>query len=88
MKTLFKVVLSSILFLSVTPAPAMDFSEKAGMEEIKKKKKKAGKKLSEKGKKVIQKMLKGEKCDFESSKLSKREWNELMESFGFKEKIV
>ena len=51
MKTLFKVVLSSILFLSVTPAPAMDFSEKAGMEEIKKKKKKAGKKLSEKGKK-------------------------------------
>ena len=51
MKTLFKVVLSSILFLSVTPAPAMDFSEKAGMEEIKKKKKKPGKKLSEKGKK-------------------------------------
>jgi hypothetical protein len=50
MKTLFKVVLSSILFLSVTPAPAMDFSEKAGMEEVKKKKK-AGKKLSEKGKK-------------------------------------
>ena len=33
------------------------------------------------------KMLKGEKCDLESSKLSKREWNELMESFGFKEHI-
>ena len=44
--------------------------------------------LSGKGKKVIQKMLKGEKCDLESSKLSKREWNELMESFGFKEKIL
>jgi hypothetical protein len=33
-------------------------------------------------------MLKGEKCDLEESKLSKREWNELMESFGFKEKIL
>jgi len=38
--------------------------------------------------KVREKMLKGEKCDLESSKLSKREWNELMESFGFKEKIL
>jgi len=47
-----------------------------------------GMELSAKGKKVIQKMLKGEKCDPESSKLSKREWNELMESFGFKEKIL
>ena len=28
-----------------------------------------------------------QKCDFETSNLSKREWNELMESFGFKEKI-
>ena len=37
---------------------------------------------------VIQKMIKGESCDFESSTLSKREWNELMESFGFKEKIL
>ena len=44
--------------------------------------------LSSKGKTVIQKMLKGEKCDLDSSKLSKREWNELMESFGFKEKIL
>ena len=47
-----------------------------------------GMELSAKGKKVIHKMLKGEKCDFESAKLSKREWNELMESFGFKEKIL
>ncbi|MDC0059865.1 FAD-dependent thymidylate synthase, partial [Pelagibacteraceae bacterium] len=46
-----------------------------------------GMELSAKGKLVIQKMLKGEGCDLETSKLSKREWNELMESFGFKEKI-
>ena len=44
--------------------------------------------VSAKGKKVIQKMIKGEKCDIESSGLSKREWNELMTSFGFTEKIV
>ena len=44
--------------------------------------------LSAKGKTVIQKMIKGEPCDFESSKLSKREWNELMESFGFNEKMI
>ena len=47
-----------------------------------------GTELSAKGKSVIQKMVKGEPCDFDSSKLSKREWNELMESFGFKEKII
>tara|TARA_B110000438_G_C15739166_1_gene617667 strand:- start:351 stop:1298 length:948 start_codon:yes stop_codon:yes gene_type:complete len=46
-----------------------------------------GMELSAKGKNVIQKMIKGETCDFETSKLSKREWNELMESFGFKENI-
>ena len=40
--------------------------------------------LSAKGKIVIQKMIKGEKCDMESSGLSKREWNELMDSFDFK----
>ena len=43
--------------------------------------------VSAKGKKVIQKMAKGEKFDFESSELSKREWNELMLSFDFKEHI-
>ena len=41
-----------------------------------------------KGKKVIQKMIKGEKVTHDNSELSKREWNELMISFGFKEKIV
>ena len=44
--------------------------------------------LSAKSKVVVQKMLKGEKCNLENSNLSKREWNELMESLGFKEKIV
>ena len=44
--------------------------------------------VSAKGKKVIQKMVKGEKYDIESSGLSKIEWNELMTSFGFTEKLV
>jgi thymidylate synthase (FAD) len=47
-----------------------------------------GMELSAKAKNVIQKMLKGENSNLESSNLSKREWNELMESFGFKEKIL
>ena len=46
-----------------------------------------GMELSAKGKIVIQKMIKGERCDIESSGLSKREWNELMDSFGFKEHL-
>ena len=33
-------------------------------------------------------MAKGEKASYESSGLSKREWNELMTSFGFTEKAV
>ena len=47
-----------------------------------------GMELSAKSKLVIQKMIKREKCDFETSNLSKREWNELMKSFGFKDKII
>ena len=47
-----------------------------------------GMELSSKGKFVISKMIKGEDCGFENSKLSKREWNELMQSFGFKEKMI
>ena len=42
MKNLLKLILASFIFLSATPAPAMDFS--AGMEEVKKKKKKKKKK--------------------------------------------
>ena len=44
--------------------------------------------VSAKGKKVIQQMAKGEKVSHESSGLSKREWNELMMSFEFKDKLV
>ena len=44
--------------------------------------------ISAKGKKVIQQMVKGKKVTHETSELSKREWNELMTSFGFTEKIV
>ena len=44
--------------------------------------------VSAKGKNAIQLMIKGEKVTHENSGLSKREWNELMISFGFKEKIV
>ena len=47
-----------------------------------------GMELSAKGKLVIQKMIKGEKCDIKSSGLSKREWNELMDSFGFKQHLA
>ena len=44
--------------------------------------------VSAKGKKVIQQMAKGEKVTHESSGLSKREWNELMNSFEFKDKLI
>ena len=44
--------------------------------------------VSAKGKKIIQQMVNGEKISFENSGLSKREWNELMTSFSFEDKIV
>ena len=44
--------------------------------------------VSAKGKVIIQKFLKGEKANFDESKLSKREWNELMDSFGLSEEIL
>ena len=44
--------------------------------------------ISEKNKKTIQKMVKGKKVDYESSGLSKREWNELMVSFDFTDKTI
>ena len=47
-----------------------------------------GMEISAKGKIVIQKMIKGEKCDINSSGLSKREWNELMQSFGFTQHLA
>ena len=52
MKNILKLILSVIIFFGTVPSiSAMDYSEKAGMEEIKKKKKKKGKKISKKGKK-------------------------------------
>ena len=52
MKSILKLILSVIIFFGTVPSiSAMDYSEKAGMEEIKKKKKKKGKKISKKGKK-------------------------------------
>ncbi len=35
-----------------------------------------------------QKLIKGENVDVESSDLSKREWNELMEAFGLEDKMI
>ena len=47
-----------------------------------------GTEVSDKGKKVIQKLIKGDKVSMEETGLSKREWNELMTSFEFKDKLV
>jgi len=47
-----------------------------------------GTEVSSKGKIVIQKMISGEKISIEESVLSKKEWNELMNAFELKEKIV
>ena len=46
-----------------------------------------GTEVSSNGKLIIQKLIKGEKIDMEKSGLSKREWNELMQSFNLKENI-
>ena len=47
-----------------------------------------GTEVSSKGKILIQKLIKGEKIDMESSGLSKREWNELMVAFDLKDKLI
>ena len=47
-----------------------------------------GTEVSEKGKMIIKKIIKGEKIDLESSGLSKREWNELMLAFEIDDKII
>ena len=47
-----------------------------------------GMELSAKGKKVIQKLIKGEEVSPDQSGLSKREWNELMEAFNLKDKLI
>ena len=47
-----------------------------------------GTEVSAKGNVVIQKLIKGEDVSLESSGLSKREWNELMEAFNLKDKLI
>ena len=47
-----------------------------------------GTEVSAKGKIIIQKLLRGEEVNIDNSGLSKREWNELMEAFEIKDKIV
>ena len=47
-----------------------------------------GTEVSAKGKVIIQKLIKGEDVDVDSSGLSKREWNELMIAFDLKDKLI
>ena len=47
-----------------------------------------GTEVSAKGKLIIQKLIKGENIDVESSGLSNREWNELMTAFDLKDKLI
>ena len=47
-----------------------------------------GTEVSSKGKKVINKLINGEKVSIEESDLSKREWNELMVAFNLSDKVV
>ena len=47
-----------------------------------------GTEVSAKGKLIIQKMIKGTDVNLENSGLSKREWNELMNAFELKDKLI
>ena len=47
-----------------------------------------GTEVSAKGKEIIKKLIKGDKVDIDQSGLSKREWNELMEAFDLKDKLI
>ena len=47
-----------------------------------------GTEVSLKGKVILKKLINGEKIDIENSGLSKREWNELMQSFGLKDHFI
>ena len=47
-----------------------------------------GTEVSAKGKEVLKKLIKGDKVDIDQSGLSKREWNELMEAFNLKDKLI
>ena len=47
-----------------------------------------GTEVSAKGKEVLKKLIKGNNVDMDQSGLSKREWNELMEAFDLKDKLI
>ena len=47
-----------------------------------------GTEVSSKGKLILQKLISGEKISIEDSGLSKREWNELMDAFNLKDKMI
>ena len=47
-----------------------------------------GTEVSAKGKAILQKLIQGEEINIEKSGLSKREWNELMITFGLKDKLI
>ena len=47
-----------------------------------------GTEVSAKGKAVIENLIKGKEVSLERSGLSKREWNELMESFNQKDQVI
>ena len=47
-----------------------------------------GTEVSSKGKIIIQKLIKGENVSIDDTGLSKREWNELMEAFDLKDKLI
>ena len=47
-----------------------------------------GTEVSAKGKEIIKKFIKGKKINVDESGLSKREWNELMEAFDLKDKLI
>ena len=47
-----------------------------------------GTEVSQKGKKVIEKLIQGKKVSINNTTLSKREWNELMFAFNLKDKII
>ena len=47
-----------------------------------------GTEVSSKGKIILQKLIKGEKVSIDESGLSKREWNELMDSFGLNDRLI
>ncbi len=47
-----------------------------------------GTEVSAKGKEVIKKLINGDNINIDQSELSKREWNELMEAFDLKDKLI